>query len=530
MLNEREKSLETIVIEDGQQLPMVLEEDAPEDMEPWQEPADKASAGRLERLRALLPRFSDEGQKKAAKAIVRFFILILVLTLVARGTAGATLPKVDTTRPAGGEIIQRVRGSGTVTASDSFTIPLPAGLTVGQLLVDPGQSVAEGDALARFDPAEIEEQLRREQAALDELALKLKQLQRAQPHDGSALAAARLALERTQQDYDITVAQGNADIAAAQQAVAKAQDEAQKAWDAIPDKDDETSAEHQAWKALDEALAQNRQALEQANTRVAGAILAAERALADAKTALGKAEADDAEAAQKERDTAAQNGIEASTVQLDIDAQQKKVDTLLALQAGGGLLAADRAGTVQALPKTEGKTQEGDAFGLTDPAGSYEAEMWVDKKDAEKLSPGDLCEVAASGGSMYYRPTVNGTVTAISPAGEDGRAKVTIRLPEGDWKGGQTVEAQIVQDRQSHSLCVPLSALHSSSDGYYLLVLQEKQTVLGKELVAAKVPVTVKAQDDSNAAIEGPVGERDDVITASNKAVQPNDAVRVNPA
>lgn len=76
---------------------------------------------------------------------------------------------------------------------------------------------------------------------------------------------------------------------------------------------------------------------------------------------------------------------------------------------------------------------------------------------------------------------------------------------------------------------MPLSALHSSSEGYYVLVLREETTVLGLETIAEKVPVTLIAQDSQNAAVEGMLSDRDDIITQSNKPVQPGGKVRVAP-
>lgn len=82
---------------------------------------------------------------------------------------------------------------------------------------------------------------------------------------------------------------------------------------------------------------------------------------------------------------------------------------------------------------------------------------------------------------------------------------------------------------QVYPSCVPLSALHTSYAGYYVLVLWEQNSVLGLETIAVQIPVAVRAQDGQMAAIAGSVGMRDRIIVSSNKAVQPNDKVRVVP-
>lgn len=478
-----------------------------------------------------LPRFKDAQQKRAGRNLVWFFILILVLTLVARGTAGATLPKVETTRAESGEIVQRARGTGTVKPGGSTTVEMPDGLTIKEVPVSPGQSVEAGDALALFDVDELAEQLKRATTKLEELELKRQQLQRTSSHDGSSLEAARTSLARAQQDYDSTKAQGEADIVAAQQALEDARQARKAAREhrkSIADKASEAYAAADAdVKAKEADVPVKEEALAQAKSRAESNLVAAARALEDAQAALARAEATDAEARQQESDTAAQNNLEISTLLLDIAAQQKTVDALQALADNGGRLLADKAGTLQEVPQAGMKSGADAPFRLADADSGFEVELWLDKKEAEKLTPGDSCEVVAAGGSMYYRQMNTGRVTKVDAAGDDGRAKVTVRLLDGEWKSGQTVEIQAVQDRQKHSLCVPLSALHASNEGYYILVLQQTSTVLGTEYVAAKVPVTVKAQDEQMAAVEGAFSDREDIISGSDKAVQPGDSVRV---
>lgn len=517
----------------GETLPQVAwDEELPQAVPDDEKPQKPSLKTRWERLRSRLPRFSDETQRKAGKNLLRFFVLILIVTLVARGTAGATLPLVNTTRPSSGEIIQKVRGTGTVKTSGSQLVDVPEGLTVKQLDASVGESVSAGDPLAKFDTDEIAEQLQRQTTSLDEMRLKLQQLQRGTPYDGSSLESAQRTLARAQQDYDSTKTQGETSVANAQQALALAEAAAQQALNTANSHTDKTTPEYQAaytdWQAKAEDVTAKKEALTQAQTQADAALLGAARALEDAQAALSSAQTSDTQARQQAGDTTAQNNLEAETLKLDIEAQQEKVDALQALLNAGGQLYAAGDGTVQELPQSGTKTGETSTFRVSDASGGYEAELWLDKGQAEKLSPGDSCEVTLSGGSMYYQPTATGQILSVSEAGEDGRVKVTIRLPEGDWKAGQTVEAQVVLDRQTHAMCVPLSALHSASDGYYVLVLQEQNTVLGLEYVAAKVPVTVKTQNDQTAAIEGAISDRDNIITSGNKAIQPGDKVRVS--
>ncbi len=121
-----------------------------------------------------LPRFRDESQKKAFENILKFMALVLIFTFVARGTAGATLARVDTVMPYPAEITESVSATGTVQAASSHTVAVPAGLSVQEALVVPGQAVKEGDAIALLDANEIAERRQRAQLALDAMNLNLE--------------------------------------------------------------------------------------------------------------------------------------------------------------------------------------------------------------------------------------------------------------------------------------------------------------------------------------------------------------------
>ena len=79
----------------------------------------------LNRLPAL-PRFSDPAQRRAGGHLIQFLAGLLALTLIARGTSGATLAKVDVSGPSRGEIVEAVTGNATVSARDTLDITTTA--------------------------------------------------------------------------------------------------------------------------------------------------------------------------------------------------------------------------------------------------------------------------------------------------------------------------------------------------------------------------------------------------------------------
>ncbi len=159
----------------------------------------------LQKLRQRLPelkqqmdgvRFSDEGQKRAFGNLARFFAVMLVLTLVARGTANATMPQVDATHPMRGSITQNVTLSGMVSAAGRTGVPCPAGITVAELLVLPGEQVQAGQAIARFDEEEVERLLARAKVQMKKLAAqKQSQADAGRQPDAGGVGSAQQALD-----------------------------------------------------------------------------------------------------------------------------------------------------------------------------------------------------------------------------------------------------------------------------------------------------------------------------------------------
>jgi len=170
----------------------------------------------------LLTRYknSDPAQRRSAGNIFKFLAVLLAFTIIARGTSGATLARVDLATPIRSEIIDAISGNATVSATDIFEMTVPEGLTVAEMLTNVGQNVEVGDAIAVFQMADVEEQHIRETAGLNRMNLDLERLQRDEDVDIGPVENAQRHLRRMQEDYASAVRQGESDIATARDALA----------------------------------------------------------------------------------------------------------------------------------------------------------------------------------------------------------------------------------------------------------------------------------------------------------------------
>jgi len=760
--------------------------------------------GPLKRITAAV-READPKQRKAAGNIFKFLAVLFVLTLIARGTSGATLAKVELSSPQRALIMEAVTGSAVVSSKNTVEITAPEGLTILEMLAGSGQSVNAGDAVARFDADEVAQKLARALAELDKSLIDLGKLERVDEADSSSIDSAQRSLRRAREDYEATKAQGEADVQTAREAleealgvtgddvditslenairsrqraaedydsvktqgeedIAAALKTLEEAKEASSDpadataldnakrsleraKDDYTSTKQQgeadvkaandalaaakknpgsyvdftavetasrnvqrarddrsavraqgnaevsaAQAALDEdpgneLLAQqladakkradenylaatrkvedaeaslrsaeeayyknsqqsadSRQAeidkaqssYDSAKTRAEDNLQSAQRKLEDAESSYLKAEQDyekstrqTAESKQAEIDKAqtsydnacvkasdnlqsaqrkledadialnkaendyskseaqssdkavsdiekaqsalksavskaednllsaarkvedaensltkarqdydksvkqafdseVQNSASATILRFDIEKQESVVSELDKLMRNGCVLYSEIGGVVSSSMAEGAVTNQAPVLTFRDGAKGYEATMRISKTDAAKLTVGDECEVTTGGGSMYFTPTVMASVSAISAPDDNDTATVTLRLPERDWTEGQKVDAQVVISTGNYDQCVPVSALRSDNTGYYIFVVEQRNTVMGMQNIVVRENVSITASDDENASVRGALSRDSNVIVSSNKSVQSGDRVRLS--
>lgn len=122
----------------------------------------------------------------------------------------------------------------------------------------------------------------------------------------------------------------------------------------------------------------------------------------------------------------------------------------------------------------------------------------------------------------------NETIKVEHITEKDGMDSITIPLSSENYEEGQTIIYNITHTLGSYYSCIPLKALHTSRDKTYVLVLEEKETVLGTDFVAKRIDVTIDAQDAEYASINSKdLTTEDKIITDSNKIVEKGDVVRL---
>lgn len=149
-------------------------------------------------------------------AMLRFLALMLLLTLLVRGTAATTLPVVSVTAPYQGVVTQSFTVSGQISPGIGTPLTIPEGLLVEQIFVQPGDQVTEGQTLALLSLDDVRAEIEQVQASMQQHQVQANQLLAGQAADPFAWQQAQQQLDRAYADYQQAAAEGEADVSQAQ--------------------------------------------------------------------------------------------------------------------------------------------------------------------------------------------------------------------------------------------------------------------------------------------------------------------------
>ena len=527
------------------------------------------------------PFISNRVQRIAIRLISSFFALILLFTIVSRVSGSAAVASVQVSTMTSGELTAQAEIDGTIDAEDGISIVLPEGLKVIAVNAEKGKKVNEGEALLEFDKEAIE---REREKLEDEIYILNQRISLSGTGSSDSVLEAQQALEDAQEAYNrltansgrndcadleaaLTSAKNNRDrvltttkqafvkeaednlksvkesaendIRLAQQALSKAEygtpaydsalqnlENQKKYWEnAITEAEEKLKAEKSRTDFSNEAAVMEAQAaIDDAKNALESAkreseysredeLYAAEKDIEAARRALKKAQ-EQASVSQTETE------IEILTYKSELSDKEKIRDTLQDILDSGIVLK-----TLEKDSKTE---EDVDAVTISRKGEGFVCKGSLEEESAENFSVGDT-------GELSYRldgrtQKLNAQITSISAPDKNKKVLVTVALPDGTYTPGMSAQFSLSKKSETYQNCLPLTALRSSSDGDYILVLRKQSTVMGTEWIAARVDIIVRDRDSQMMNIESTedaLNYSDQVVTGSNKAISEGDRVRI---
>lgn len=327
----------------------------------------------------------------------------------------------------------------------------------------------------------------------DELAAE-KLRQQAKKNEASRQEAdRRQTLARAQEDYENVVGKNERLVSEAKQKWKESQCTLQAFVQGEDEEPQDTSAAENAKKAVKTAQKQQKQQNKEAK-----------RALADA-------------AETEAKDNSAK--INAVT----IAQKQQQLATLQKVKASGGKVKAQMSGVVSSVQLTVGeKTMDTAAFLLADTSGGLRFTTQVSREDAVYVDTGDTVTLKA-GDRTWEDMTVLSTETE-----EDHTVKVTVYVPKKTISLGANASMELCKTSEEYSVTVPITAIHSEKDKYFVYTMEKADTVLGGAYVARKINVTIAEKNGEYAAMkEGDLSSEDAVIVDSDAVLSAGENVRL---
>ena len=411
----------------------------------------------------------DTLQKKAVKALFAFLVLMIGCTMLSRAADSMTIPRIKVDTPKSKTIVDEVKAKGVVAKNREEKISVVEGLKIDYVNISVGSSIKVGDTLVELDKDDL-------QAKVDEIKKNIEQEQKT--------------LSRATEDY-------NKAINTKKKAVQTALNEMNTAKQALDNYNNLSEEEKDSM--MEESLKADYESKKELyNSAVADSndTVDLDRSLQDTKDSL------------------------------KIEEYNKELAKLQPLLDASGKIVSEKEGIVTSFVAENGGVTTDTIASIADKNEGYKFVGEIDKSNRTLVKQGQT--VALNLGSSGI--IENLTIDSISKNDDNpDTLKVTVVLPVGIGEIDESGEIIVSSKSKKYGTCVPLAALRQGDgDSYYILVVTEKETVLGEELTAKKVDVKVEKRDGEYAAVsDGSLGRNDKIIIDSNKTVEDGDRVRL---
>ena len=411
----------------------------------------------------------DTLQKKAVKALFAFLVLMIGCTMLSRAADSMTIPRIKVDTPKSKTIVDEVKAKGVVAKNREEKISVVEGLKIDYVNISVGSSIKVGDTLVELDKDDL-------QAKVDEIKKNIEQEQKT--------------LSRATEDY-------NKAIYTKKKAVQTALNEMNTAKQALDNYNNLSEEEKDSM--MEESLKADYESKKELyNSAVADSndTVDLDRSLQDTKDSL------------------------------KIEEYNKELAKLQPLLDASGKIVSEKEGIVTSVVAENGGVTTDTIASIADKNEGYKFVGEIDKSNRTLVKQGQT--VALNLGSSGI--IENLTIDSISKNDDNpDTLKVTVVLPVGIGEIDESGEIIVSSKSKKYGTCVPLAALRQGDgDSYYILVVTEKETVLGEELTAKKVDVKVEKRDGEYAAVsDGSLGRNDKIIIDSNKTVEDGDRVRL---
>lgn len=458
-------------------------------------------------------------KKKVLNIAIVFIGIMITFTIIANIFNKMTIINVSVEKLKSVNIFQEVETSAKVEAMNEEPLFIEEGLVINTIQVSEGQVVKKDTVLLQLDATHLGNRIREIEQEIYKIDLQIQEANAKQKEDEARYTQA---LNSAQETYNATVEEGNRQIAQAQSAL----EEAERKYNSFLNEYTEQGDGQDIEEGNDYAESLRKEKEEQ----LLGEIY---QKSTEYQNAIAQSNRDEMTARQALEQAQIKPAFSSSVAQWESDKnilseQLNKFKAIEAVQ--GNVLAPFDAVIVQLNIKS------GDVVGTNAPILLANAdssmqltcqftadEMKIIGEDTNIIVNG----VGKEGENKKIESLQIGTVTEQEESPET--SLVSIQLPPDTYKIGTTVKVLARTKSKMYDMGIPIKALHQGDkDTYYVYIVSETKTFLGKKLEAKRVDVKLLEKDTEYAAIEFEAGLSDkQIIIEADKNINEGSRIRL---
>lgn len=485
-------------------------------------------------------------RKKVIRYSLVFFVFMLICTVVSQGIYAWQMPQVKVGEAETKAIDHKIEKVGKLVPVSEKALVLEEGLWVREVCVEVGATVEQGTVLFRIDEDRLKEKVKQLSRELVAERQKLGDLQAA----GKAQAQMmNTASKRGRRDIQDTVTEQKKKVKKAKEQYRAAQKKLLSYVDfnTYLNEEKDRSAEYQTLRAAagkEGAAKEDKDAFEifsstfeaQVKKDWQEGIESLEKEVSEKKTAAQDA-GEEKEKAVKEAKKQASRAIQdVKNSQMKNDGGiceqeniiKEKQEQLAKYEKYAGLdgeVRSKEKGTIQKINvKTGEETVEGAAVILADGKKGWYFQADLSEEERGYIDVGETATLEFQAAKVKIPDVI---IQGIQRKG-DGNYQLIAFVKNSKLRFGESGTLSVTSDSGIKDCCVPLSALYAGGSENYVLVLNEKESFLGKEYSVVKRKVIVKEKNEEYAALEdGSIGGDESFVTLCDREVKPGDKVRM---
>ena len=254
-------------------------------------------------------------------------------------------------------------------------------------------------------------------------------------------------------------------------------------------------------------------------------IMRAQRAIETAAIELESVKGQLERAKQSDAVVRRQNEVERMQYENELNRKQNTLEEIRLIEMQDGVITAPVDGTVKSVTEAYVTQDNGAILTLSRADQRFQFTASVEQKTAEKLSAGDMGQLFYTIGGITQ--SVQIPITSIGVPNADGQVRLIAWLEEGIFSSGIAGTLELEKNSGRYQAVVPVSALRAAHGKTVVLVVREKQSVLGTEQTVEEVDVVIKEQNMEHAAVEGVFFPKDQIVIQTSKPIGKGDRVRV---